>query len=54
MPTISKAKARSLTLAASRKMLKVAMETKDISPSCYKKAIKLSEELRSLAFNKLR
>ena len=51
---ISKAKARDLTLQASRKMLKVAQETRDISPADYKMAMKLSEELRMFMFKRLR
>ena len=51
---ISKAKARELTQAASRKMLKVAQETRDISPADYKAAMKMSEDLRLFMMKRLR
>jgi len=51
---ISKAKARDLTLAASRKMLKVAQETRDISPADYKAAMKMCEDLRMFMMKRLR
>lgn len=54
MSKITKAQARKLTLAASRKMFKVAQETRDLSQADYKAAMKLAEELRAMMNKRLR
>jgi hypothetical protein len=51
---ITKAKARDLTYSASRKMLKVAQECRDLSASDFKKAMALSMELRDFMLKRLR
>ena len=54
MPKISKGEARKLTIAASRKMVKVAQDTRDLSQADYKAAMKLAEDLRKLMSQRLR
>ena len=51
---MSKSKAREYCLAASRKMLKVAQDTRDLSPADYKAAMKMSEDLRLFMMKRLR
>lgn len=51
---MSKAKAREYTLAASRKMLKVAQDTRDLTPADYKAAMKMCEDLRMFMMKRLR
>jgi len=54
MKKMSKAKAREYVYACQRKMLKVAMETRDISTADYTKAMSLVHDLQKFANNKLR